>query len=199
MSLHDIELELRGVKLPPRETLFEDLTAHQIVEKINAFHERLKREANIQVAAFAESYFLNLIALYPVSMCSKAMTDNLKLVAALFYFVSQARENNLIKSTDQDLKEFFPVITPGSTRTGYTVEDLALIFDRPRSSIAEAVRQKQEEAQVMLEEAVLRCQLQEQLAKETANSLQKLTDDEKRELTQEVKKVEEKKRTSLRC
>ncbi len=199
MSLHDLELELRGVKLPPRETLFEDLTAHQIVVKINAFHERLKREANMQVAAFAESYFLNLIALYPVSMCSKTMTDDLKLVAALFYFGSQATENNLTKPTDQDLKEFFPANKPSPTRTGYTVEDLALIFDRPRSVIADAVRQKQEEAQVMIEEAVLRCQRQEQLAKETASSLQKLTDDEKQELVQEAKKVEEKKRTSLRC
>ncbi len=104
-----------------------------------------------------------------------------------------------MEPTDQDLKEFFPANKPGPTRAGYTVEDLALIFDRPRSAIAEAVRQKQEEAQVMMEEAVLRCQRQEQLAKETANSLQKLTDDEKQELVQEAKKMEEKKRTGLRC
>jgi len=51
----------------------------------------------------------------------------------------------------------------------------------------------------MLEEAVLRCQRQQAIAKETVDSLEKLSEDEKHELVQEKKKVEEKKRTSLPC
>lgn len=199
MSLHDLELELRGVKLPERETFYEDLTAHQIVEKINQFHERLKRESHLQVAPFAESYFLNLIALYPVSMCGKTMTDELKLVAALFYFGSQPKKDAEPKATDQELRDFFPRNKPSASHAGYTVEDLALIFDRNRPAITEALRQKQEIAKVMLEEAELRCRRQQELAKATADSLERLTDDEKDEIIQETKKAEEKKRTRLPC
>jgi hypothetical protein len=197
MSLGD--LELRGVKLPEKETCLNDLTANQIVEKINAFHQRLRRESYLQVAPFAEAYFLNLIALYPLSMCSKTMTDELKLVAALFFFGSQPTHDAESKPTDQELRDLFPRNRPSPAHSGYTLEDLALIFDRTRPAIAEAIRQKQEQAQVMLEEAVLRCQHQQAIANENVDSLEKLSEDEKIELFQEKKKVEEKNRTSLPC
>ena len=194
MSLSDFELELRGVKLPEKEAYLGDLTANQIVEKINQFHERLKREGNLQVAPFAESYFLNLIALYPVSMCSKNMSDSLKLVAALFYFGSQPTTKKLAAAAedDQRLKELFPRNKPSSIQRGYSVEDLALIFDRTKAATAEAIKQKQEEAQIMLEEAELRCQKEE-------NALENLTDEEKQAIAQGKPKIEEKKRTSLPC
>ncbi len=190
------ELELRGVKLPERETFLDDLTAEQVVEKINAFHQRLRRESHLQVAPFAEAYFLNLIGLYPVSMCDKNMTDSLKLVAALFFFGSQPAKEVDAKTTegDQRLKELFPRNKPSPVQQGYSLEDLALIFDRTRAAIAEAVKQKQEEAQVMLEEAALRC-------KSKKNALETLTDEEKQALVQIKPKaeVEEKPRTSLKC
>jgi hypothetical protein len=194
LSLSDFELELRGVKLPEKEAYLGDLTADQIVEKINQFHERLKHESNLQVAPFAESYFLNLIALYPVSMCSKTMSDPLKLVAALFYFGSQPpnEESATAAKDDQRLKEFFPRNKPSPVHRGYTFEDLALIFDRTKTAIAEAVRQKQEEAQVMLEEAALRCRKEQ-------NALETLTEEEKHALIQGKPAVEEKNRTSLPC
>ncbi len=190
----DFELELRGVKLPEKEAYLGDLTADQIVEKINQFHERLKHESHLQVAPFAESYFLNLIALYPVSMCSKIMSDPLKLVAALFYVGSQPpnEETATAAKDDQRLKEFFPRNKPSPVHRGYTFEDLALIFDRTKTAIAEAVRQKQEEAQVMLEEATLRCQKEQ-------NALETLSEEEKHALVQGKPGVEEKKRTSLPC
>ncbi len=156
VSMDPYDMELRGVKLPEKETFLGDLTAQQIVEKINAFHERLNREAHLGVASFAESYFLNLIALYPVSMCKRNMTEPLKLVAALFYFGSQPSEAEKKKQTSTECKELFPSITPSPAYCGYTYEDLALIFDCSRSAIAEAIRQKQKEAKVMLEEAALR-------------------------------------------
>jgi hypothetical protein len=171
MSLTD--LELRGVKLPPPETFYGDLTAHQIVEKINQFHQRLNRENNLEVAPFAEAYFLNLIALYPVSMCSKTMSDELKLVAALFYFGSKPTKEP--ETGSEEAKELFPRNKPNSPHHGYSYEDLALIFDRSRLAIVEAVRQKQEQAKVMLEEAELRRQ-----SKKAA--LEELTDEEKHTL-----------------
>jgi hypothetical protein len=149
------ELELLGIELPPKETCISDLTAQQIVDKIGAFHERLKRENHLEVARFAESYFLDLIALYPVSMCRHTMTDELKLVAALFYFGSKPVNEKAKLSQDQDLKELFPNIAPSQSHFGYSIEDLALVFDRNKATIAEAIRQKQKEAKIMLEKALL--------------------------------------------
>jgi hypothetical protein len=108
------ELELRGVKLPEKEAVVGDLNAEQIVEKMNHFNQRLKREARLQVAPYAESYFLNLIALYPVSMCSKTMTDTLKLVAALFYFGSKppTEENKKPAQKRCRLRSCFPETNP---------------------------------------------------------------------------------------
>lgn len=170
-------LELRGVKLPDKETCLEDLTPQQIVEKIHSFHERLKEEAHLGVAPFAESYFLNLMALYPVGMCSSNMTENLKLIAALFYFGSKPTTDvKKTKEEDLKIKELFPRIAPSPVHDGYSFEDLALIFDKSKSAIIEAVKQKQEEAQIMLEEAKLRCELEK-----TAS--ERLSEEEKSRLT----------------
>jgi hypothetical protein len=173
MSISD--LEIRGVKMPPPETFLDDLTAAQIVEKINSFHMRLSRESRLAVAAFAETYFLNLIALYPVSMCSKTMPESLKLVAALFYFGSQPSEGEKRNPTEEDgkFKELFPSITPSPIYRGYSFDDLALIFDRSRTVIAEAIVKKEEEAKIILEEALLR-------SKSETVSVEQLVDDGKK-------------------
>jgi hypothetical protein len=182
------------VKLPEKETYMGDLTAYQIVEKINTFQLRLKRESYLEVAPFAESYFIDLVALYPVSMCSKTMTDNLKLVAALFFLGSKPT-NEPPKPAEEDLKakELFPRNKPSPIHRGYSYDDLALIFGRTRHDMVEAVRQKGEEAKVMLEEAKLRCESQKA-------AFEELTDEEKRVLA--AKKIEEKNgvtRRSLPC
>jgi hypothetical protein len=198
MSLSD--LELRGVKLPEKETCLGDLTANQIVEKINIFHQRLMRESHLQVAPFAEAYFLNLIALYPLSMCSRNMTDSLKLIVALFYFGSKPQKMDPGNPEEEELKakDLFPRNKPSPIYRGYSHEDLALIFERTRPAIVEAVHQKQEQAKIMLEEAMLRC-------KSEKTALEELTDAEKIALGQakiEAKseqKIEEKSRQSLTC
>jgi hypothetical protein len=176
------ELELRGVKLPEKETFLGDLTPSQIVEKIDLFHQRLQRESHLQVAPFAEAYFLNLIALYPVSMCSKTMTDTLKLVAALFYFGSKppTEENRDAPQDELKAKELFPRNKPSPTHQGYSYEDLALIFDKTIPVIMKAVHQKREQAKVMLEEARLRCQSQNA-------AFEELTEEEKQTLSQRSK------------
>jgi hypothetical protein len=158
LSMDISEMELRGVKLPDRETFLGELTAQQIVEKINAFHERLKKESQLDVSQFAESYFLNLIALYPVSMCSRSLSEELKLVIALFYLGSKPvkEENRKTKADPGEFKDLFPNITHSHVNDGYSYDDLALIFDRNRSAICEAIKQKQEIAKIMLEETMLR-------------------------------------------
>ena len=86
-------------------------------------------------------------------------------------------------------KELFPRNKPSPVYGGYSFEDLALIFDRTRAAIVEAVKQKRKEAKIMLEEATLRCASGQP-------SLEELTDDEKRIL---VQKNDEKSGNSLTC
>jgi hypothetical protein len=170
-----------------------ELTAQQIVEKINAFHRRLKKESHLEVAQFAESYFLNLIALYPVSMCSHNMTDTLKLVAALFYFGSKPTQTEA-KTTDEDpkFKELFPNITPSQIHKGYSYDDLALIFDRSKLTIIAAIEQKQEEAKIILEEATLRSQS----AKTEAEQL--ITEEKQRQMQENATKQKNSQPLTLR-
>ena len=203
MSISD--LELRGVKMPPPETFLGDLEAAQIVEKINSFHTRLSRESHLDVAPFAETYFLNLIALYPVSMCGKNMTDTLKLVAALFFFGSQPQNATDTAKIDDEpkLRELFPRNKPSPTHQGYNVQDIALILDRSPLAIVEALKQKEEEAKVILEEAELRSTTQ----KETINNraldtlTEALTEEEKDTLAQTESNASQKpkKRAELSC
>jgi hypothetical protein len=154
------DLELQGVKFPEKETCLGDLTAQQIVEKIDSFHNRLTRESHLGVAPFAESYFLNLMGLYPVSMCSCVMSDKLKLVAALFYFGSQSVAFKKRKHAESDCKDLFPIVSDKGS-IGYTYDDLALIFDRSRAVILAAVKQKRRIAKVILEEAAIRYKTKE--------------------------------------
>ena len=154
------DLELQGVKIPEKETCLGDLTAQQIVEKINSFHNRLSRESHLGVAPFAESYFLNLMGLYPVSMCSCVMSEKLKLVVALFYFGSQSVVFKKRKHGASECKDLFPIVSDKGS-IGYTYEDLALIFDRSRAAILAAVKQKRRIAKVVLEEAAIRYRTRE--------------------------------------
>ena len=87
-------------------------------------------------------------------------------------------------------KELFPRNKPSLVYGGYSFEDLALIFDRTRAAIVEAVKQKRKEAKIMLEEATLRCASGQ-------DSLDELTEEEKRVLAPQ--KNEEKFRSSLPC
>jgi hypothetical protein len=125
------------------------------------FPRAAPNESHLGVAPFAESYFLDLIALYPVSMCNPHMTEKLKLVIALFYFGSKPTEDTK-KVTEEDpkSKEFFPRIMPSPIHAEYSFGELASIFDKSKSAIMGAVKQKQKEAQIMLEEAKLRCELE---------------------------------------
>jgi hypothetical protein len=180
LSVDLCDMELRGVKLPEKETFLGDLVAQQIVDKITSFHERLNREAFLGIAPFAESYFLNLIALYPVSMCNRNMTETLKLVVSLFYFGSQPTETEKKKRLKDEVecKELFPSITPSRVYGGYSYDDLAMMFDRTKSAIVEAIKQKQGIAKIMLEEATIRCDSKEK-------TLEHLAEEEKTKLNQD--------------
>ena len=76
----------------------------------------------------------------------------------------------------------FPNITPSHVHDGYSFDDLALIFDRNKSAICEAIKQKQEIAKIMLEEAMLRCESKkialERLAEEEQGRLIQKKSDE---------------------
>ena len=96
---------------------------------------------------------------------------------------------------DLKAKDLFPRNKPSPIYRGYSYEDLALIFERTRPTIIEAVHQKQEQAKIMLEEATLRC-------KSEKVAYEELTEEEKRALVHEKneeEKVLPQKKTPLSC
>jgi hypothetical protein len=152
--------ERRGTKLPPRETDVSGLTAQQIIDKIRSFWDRCRKD-NSQDSDVAPIDFLELLEAYPVSMCSFHMNDTLKLLVALMYFDSRDKEENAIPSNWE----------------GYSMDYLALIFDRSKKTIHDAIKEREAEAKAILEEAKLR-----KKAREIA--LRELVEEEKRKLKQ---------------
>jgi predicted DNA-binding protein YlxM (UPF0122 family) len=156
--------ERRGVKLPPRETDVSGLTAQQIIDTIRSFWDRCKKD-NSQDSDVAPIDFLELLEAYPVSMCSFHMTNTLKLLVALMYFDSRDKEENTILSDWE----------------GYSMDYLALIFERSKKTIHDCIKEKEAEAKKILEEAKLR-----KKAREIA--LRELIKEEKLKLIQETTK-----------
>ena len=146
----------KGTKLPDFEKDYSNLTAQNIIEKINSFYVRWEKNPD----DLAESSFLQLLKAYPCSMCQYNMTDTLELVISLFYYGSKPSP-----------KEKEPIWL------GYSFDDLSLLFDRSKSSIHEAVSHKEREALEILAEANLRVK-----AKEIA--LQQLVEEEKERIKQ---------------
>jgi len=155
-------MEARGIRIPPRETDVSGLTAEQIIGKIRSFWERCKKD-NSQDSDVAPIDFLELLEAYPVSMCSFHMTDSLKLLVALMYF--DKPENP--KEGDWE---------------GLTMDYLALIFDRSKKTIHDCIKEKEQEAKKILEEAKLRKE-----AKEIA--LRELIEEEKLKLKQSREEI----------
>jgi len=150
--------ERRGNRISQKETDLKDLTAKKIIDKIRSFWERLNRDTS-QDKDIAPIDFLELLEAYPFSMCSYHMTDSLKLLVALMYFDSRHKEENPIPSDWE----------------GYSMDYLALIFDRSKKTIYDAIKEKETEAKAILEEAKLR-----KKAREIA--LKELIEEEKRKI-----------------
>lgn len=151
-------MEKRGIKLPPRETDVSGLTAQQIIDKIRSFWEKCKNDSS-QDSDVAPIDFLELLEAYPVSMCSYHMTDSLKLLVALMYFESR-------KKTESSVSEDWE---------GLSMDYLALIFDRSKKTIHDAIKEKEQEAKRIIEEAKLRKEVRE-------IALRELIEEEKQKL-----------------
>jgi len=133
-----------GVKLPNFENEFSNVKVEDLINKMRSFYERFEK---VQSAdnEFAPMDFLELLTYYPVSMCSFHQTETLKSLIALFYYWHKEKESEE-KENDYE---------------GYSMDYLALIFNKSKSSIFEAVRQKGEEAKQLIEEAKLRTKARE--------------------------------------
>lgn len=163
MSVSD--LRRRSVPIPAPET--EDgLTAQDIMDRIRSFYLKMEK-ANSEVTDFAEGYFLELLRYYPQSLCSRDMTDALKLLIALLYYGSKP---------DPEDKE--PIWN------GYSYEDLGLVFDRSKATIHEAIMQRGDDAKRILSEGELRAE-----AKKIA--LEQLIEEEKQRLREESQRDKE--------
>jgi hypothetical protein len=149
-----------GVKLPQTENDFSNVKVEDLIGKMRSFYERLEKVANAD-NELAPMDFLELLTYYPTSICSFHMNETLKLLISIFYLWDKQKES--------EEKE--------NGYEGYSMDYLALIFDRSKSSIHEAVRQKGEEAKQLIEEAKLRNK-----AKKIA--LEQLIEEEKQKLKQ---------------
>jgi len=154
-------LKSLGVKLPQTENEFSNVKVEDLIGKMRSFYERFEKVANADNEFAAPVDFLELLTYYPVSMCSFHMNETLKLLIALFYYWDKQKES---EEEENDYE-------------GYSMDYLALIFHKSKSSIFEAVRQKAEEAKQLIEEAKLRTK-----AKQIA--LEQLIEEEKQKLKQ---------------
>jgi hypothetical protein len=155
-----------GVKLPNFENEFSNVKVEDLIGKMRSFYERFEKVANAD-NEFAPMDFLELIAYYPASMCSFHQTETLKLLIALFYYWDKQKES---EEEENDYE-------------GYSMDYLSLIFDRSKSSIHQAIKDKEEEAKAIIEESKLRNK-----AKKIA--LEQLVQEEKEKLKQTIQNKE---------
>jgi len=153
-------LKSLGVKLPQTEDDLVNVKAEDLIGKMRSFYERLEKVANAD-NEFAPMDFLELLTYYPVSMCSFHQTETLKLLIALFYYWDKQKESEE-KENDYE---------------GYSMDYLSLIFDRSKSSIHQAIKDKEAEAKAIIEQSKLRNK-----AKKIA--LEQLIEEEKQKLKQ---------------
>ena len=151
-----------GVKLPQAENDFSNVKVEDLIGKMRSFYERFEKVASAD-NEFAPMDFLELLTYYPASMCSFHQTETLKLLIAVFYYWNKEKEREE-KENDYE---------------GYSMDYLSLIFDRSKSSIHQAIKDKEAEAKAIIEEAKLRTK-----AKKIA--LEQLIREEKEKLKQTI-------------
>ena len=155
-----------GVKLPNFENEFSNVKVEDLIAKMRSFYTRFEKVQSVDNEC-APFDFCELIAYYPVSMCSFHQTETLKLLIALFYYWDKQKES------EQEENDY----------EGYSMDYLSLIFDRSKSSIHQAIKDKEAEAKAIIEEAKLRTK-----AKEIA--FQQLVEQEKEKLKQTIQNKE---------
>jgi len=165
-------LKNKGIRLPAVET--EDgISAKEIMDKVRSFYLRLEK-CDSDESEYAEGDFLELLYHYPKSMVAKHMTDTLKQLIAIIYFESkpekvEKKETTFLCVGDKKIK-WEPDVWEG-----YSYDDLAVLFDLSKSSIHQAIGEKEKEAKQLLEEVRLR-------VKAKAIALEQLVEEEKQKL-----------------
>ena len=162
---------LRKKNIPLPETEQEDgLTAKDIMNKIRSFYRKFESK-NVE---FVDSDFLELLLNYPNSMCSRNMTETTKMLVTLIYFESKPTEKKKkhrieIKKLQKQL-ESNQLGSFGRTQIeaeikaiksydywpGFSYEHLAIMFDRSKATIHDAIRQKESQVKQLLRDSNLR-------------------------------------------
>jgi hypothetical protein len=158
-------LKSLGVKLPNFENEFSNVKVEDLIAKMRSFYERFEKVANAD-NEFAPMDFLELLTYYPASMCSFHQTETLKLLIALFYYWDKQKE-----SEEEENEE------------GCSMDYLSLVFDKSKSTIHQAIKDKEAEAKAIIEESKLRNK-----AKKIA--LEQLIEEEKEKLKQTIQNKE---------
>ena len=128
------------------------LTAKDIMDKVRNIQSRGDGEVD-------SSEFIELLARYPNSICTRIMSDKLKLIIALL--------------REEDIHE-----ENGKQCYGFSYEKLSILFDRSKASIYEAIHEKRDEAKRILKENQLKAKVHD-------IALAELVQEEKIKLIQE--------------
>jgi hypothetical protein len=124
-------------------------TTEKIEDKIDFRKlKELKEEKtySLDIGECEESYFLQLLTAYPASMVDYNMTDTLSLVIAVMYFESKLRDDE--------------------NCTGLTYDDLAVLFDRSKQTIFNAIKQNERKANELLQPTKLRAEARREAEKQ---------------------------------
>lgn len=115
----------------------DDLKAKDIMDRIRGFYKR--KTANENASEFFPEDFLNFLYRYPESLCERTISEKLKLIIALYY---------------QEALDSIADVNDGWK--GYSYEDLAILFDRSKASIFQAIHEKGDQAKQILTDKKLK-------------------------------------------
>lgn len=170
-------LKRQGVKLPPPEDA-DGLSANDVLGNMARWLKRFEDSGE----EWLELDFIELLTNWPRSMLAYNMGYNLQLIAALIFLNGEPKLEELLEYEKQmELYKKEPwrfVSEPEEPKGLWTYDLLAIVFNRSKSSIFEAVRKKEPEARKLLEEA----SLQEEAHKRAVDELVK---EEKERLKQQ--------------
>lgn len=116
--------------------------------------------------------FMELVTYFPVSLCQRMMTENLKYLITLYYMfrVPQLTElsnkdipeyevNSIYQKNPKELERYLcDKIQQRMTQEGetwYSYEQLSLIFRRGKSSIFDAIRNKETEVKAIIDNVLM--------------------------------------------
>ncbi len=161
--------EREKIKLPAYETC-DGLNSEDLIKEVRSFYLRLDKSHGL-VCEFAEGFHLDLLARYPVSMCRRDISDTLAYVMALIYYTNIPSDIDMqeyrIEYAKWERQEKWErsLRPPDEPVQQFSMEDLAVIFNRSRATVFQALKRKENEVHDLVQNTKLREEAREEARK----------------------------------